>query len=217
GLKFRGLLGEVASWGALAIATGPAFIDPTNYTEITTDDPVAGVELRKNPGALTAAIDWVYANAGKEDWKHIDASRIGVWGQSCGGVEAYDAGAFDKRVGHLGIFDSGLLSVNESVTIAGNLTKPIFYTLGGWTDAERDYANLPRGTPSWFGNHAFGHSGSFDLPNAGPAGIAGRYIMQWLLRGDAKAKQWFIGDGAKADGITDIVYKNLNCIKVSPI
>lgn len=88
----------------------------------------------QNPAALTAAIDWVHANAGKGDWKHIDASRIGVWGQSCGGLESYGAGLNDSRVSHIGIFNSGLLNETSSKEIAGSLKKPVFYTLGGPTD-----------------------------------------------------------------------------------
>lgn len=83
---------------------------------------------------MTAAIDWVHTNAGKGEWAHIDASRIGTWGQSCGGLEAYAAGLNDSRVGHLGIFNSGELNEQASEEIAGNLTKPVFYLLGGPSD-----------------------------------------------------------------------------------
>lgn len=82
----------------------------------------------------------MYANAGKGEWAHIDKTRIGVWGQSCGGLEAYTAGGNDNRVGHLGIFNSGQLSVNASAQVAGNLTKPVFYLLGGPDDVA--YANV---------------------------------------------------------------------------
>lgn len=76
GSAFRGFLGEVASYGALAIATGPIFVDPETYK--TDNSPLDPNNLGEDPAALTAAIDWVHTNAGKRDWKHIDASRIGV-------------------------------------------------------------------------------------------------------------------------------------------
>ncbi|KAF7555700.1 hypothetical protein G7Z17_g1994 [Cylindrodendrum hubeiense] len=181
GLKFRNFLGEVSSWGALAIATGPAFVDPSEYVEAPSDptNPASG----QNPGSLTAAINWVYANAGKGQWKHIDRTRIGVWGQSCGGLEAYSAGAQDKRVSHLAIFNSGQLDDEASESVAGNITKPVFYILGGTTDVaypngERDYADLPSTTPAWKGNHALGHSAAFNVPNADIPGVAGRYILE---------------------------------------
>ncbi|TDZ30198.1 Lipase 1 [Colletotrichum spinosum] len=194
GLTFRGFLGEVASHGALAIATGPAYVDPETYVP-PPSDPSVGAS-GQNPAAMTAAIDWVHANAGKGDWKHVDASRIGVWGQSCGGLEAYTAGLSDPHVSHIGIFNSGQLNETASNTVAGNLTKPVFYTLGGpddvaYPNGERDYSLLPAGTPAWKGNHALGHSAAFDAPNGGIPAIVGSHILEWILRGNASAKDWF--------------------------
>ena len=218
GSAFRGFLGEVASYGALAIATGPIYVDPETYKVVDFDPN----NLGENPGALAAAIDWVHANAGKGRWKHIDASRIGVWGQSCGGLEAYSAGAHDPRVGHLGIFNSGQLNASTSSAVAGALKKPIFYLLGGPTDVaypngERDYASLPPGTPAWKGNHELGHADAFNAPNAGLPGIVGRHIVQWMLRGDKKAKEWLVGDGPKGIDVNDVEYKDLGAVKVNPI
>lgn len=48
-------------------------------------------------------------------------------------------------------------------------------------------------------------------------GTAGARYAQWLLRGNSTAGQYFTGDGAKADGWTDIVSKSLANIKVTPI
>lgn len=138
GLAFRGLLGEVASHGALVIATGPAYVDPETYVAPPTETPPAanasGSLPGANPAAMTAAIDWVQENAGKGDWAHVDASRIGTWGQSCGGLEAYAAGLNDSRVNHLGIFNSGQLTEQASQQVAGSISKPVFYLLGGPSD-----------------------------------------------------------------------------------
>ncbi|KAF2017898.1 hypothetical protein BU24DRAFT_407864 [Aaosphaeria arxii CBS 175.79] len=175
----------------------------------------------QNPGALTAAIDWVYANAGKGQWKHIDASRIGVWGTSCGGLESYTAGVDDSRVGHIGIFNSGQLNETASKAVAGAVRKPIFYLLGGpddvaYPNGERDYTNLPSNTPAWKANHALGHSAAFDAPNGGIPAIVGTHIMKWLLRGDVTARKWFTSEAPKKIGITDITYQNLDRVKVTP-
>lgn len=62
-----------------------------------------------------------------------------------------------------------------------------------------------------------GHSVAFDAPNAGIPGIVGRYILQWVLRGDDRAKRWFFGDGPGAIGVGDVEYKRLKGIKVTPI
>ena len=210
----------MTSYGALAIATGPIDIDPETYT--VDYSPLDPNNLGENPGALTAAIDWVHAHAGKGEWTHIDASRIGVWGQSCGGLEAYGAGVDDPRVGHLGIFNSGQLNASASEAVAGRLKKPVFYLLGGpedvaYPNGELDYASLPEGTPAWKGNHGLGHSAAFDVLNAGIPGVVGRHILQWVLRGNARARKWFIGDGPGAIGVGDVEYKSLEGIEVTPI
>ncbi|KAL4901083.1 hypothetical protein BDW74DRAFT_182182 [Aspergillus multicolor] len=220
GLKFRNFLGEVTSWGSLAIATGAAFIDPETYVDDSSNS--TGQAMGQNPAALTEAIDWVYEHAGQGDWAHIDKSRIGVWGQSCGGLEAYAAGSHDDRVSHLGIFNSGYLSVNESVAGAGSITKPVFYMLGGPSDVaydngERDYASLPKTTPAWKGSHTLGHSAAYDLPNAGIAGVTARKIMQWVLRGDKSVKSWFVDDEPFQGGYVNVTYHNLDRIHVTPI
>ena len=164
----------------------------------------------------------MYAHAGKGGWSHIDASRIGVRGQSCGGLEAYSAGVDDPCVGHLGIFNSGQLNASASAAVAGRIKKPAFYLLGGpedvaYPNGERDYGSLRRGTPVWKGNHGLGHSVAFDVPNAGIPGIVGRHILQWVLRGDDRAKRWFVGDGPGAIGVDDVEYKSLKGIKIMVI
>jgi dienelactone hydrolase len=156
GLKFRALLGEVASYGAMAIANGPVFIEQPTITTVTvtattpttTSATAAITSLALNTPALLEVLDWLDANAGKGDYKNVDGSRVAVWGQSCGGLEAYSI-AEDPRVSHVGIFDSGQLTNETSAQIAGNITKPIFYFLGGPTDvAYPNVSPLPPSLPN---------------------------------------------------------------------
>jgi hypothetical protein len=96
---------------------------------------------------------WVTENAGKGKFTNVDGSRIAVAGQSCGGLETYDV-ATDPSVSVVGIFNSGEFGSSSKST---KVTKPIFYFLGGSSDiayanGERDYKNLPAGTPKWKGN-----------------------------------------------------------------
>ena len=42
-------------------------------------------------------------------------------------------------------------------------------------------------------------------------------MVSWLLRGEAETAAWFTGDGPKAAGVSDVKYKNLTGIKVTPI
>jgi hypothetical protein len=48
-------------------------------------------------------------------------------------------------------------------------------------------------------------------------GEGGAYLAQWLLRGNETAAAWFKAGGAKNAGFTDVVSKNLDSIKVTPI
>jgi hypothetical protein len=102
------------------------------------------------------------------------------------------------------------------------MRKPVFYLLGGpgdvaYPNGEKDYKSLPRGTPAWKWNHGLGHSVAFDVPNAGIPGIVGRYILQWVLRGDERAKRRFVGDGPSAIGVGHVEYKSLKGVKVNAI
>ncbi|KAH7120902.1 hypothetical protein B0J11DRAFT_589718 [Dendryphion nanum] len=209
GTSFSRFLTEVTSYGAIAIAVGK---------------PGRGGKRRQMavyPERQKAAIDWITKVAGKGNYSHVDASRIAVWGQSCGGVESY-YNAFDERVSSIGIFNSGQLTPNESTTVAGKVTKPIFYFLGGPSDVaypngERDYTVLPKSTPSWIGNHALGHGADFNKANAGLIGVAGTRYMQWLLRGNTTAAAWFTNGDALKAGFVDQKSQNLGAIDVKPI
>lgn len=133
GLRFRAFHNEVASYGAFIIANGVSYIDEDELVQ-QEDDPNLPPASDQAPEDLTAAIDWVYQYAGKGEYKHLDRTRIGVWGQSCGGLEAYGAGATDDRVHHLGIFNSGLLPGSPVPANISLIEKPVFYVIGGEDD-----------------------------------------------------------------------------------
>ncbi|KAK3201305.1 hypothetical protein GRF29_185g516589 [Pseudopithomyces chartarum] len=175
-------LKQVASYGYLAIASG-----------------APGQQGGTNAGIMKQSIDWATSNAGKGSYANVDASKIMAAGFSCGGVEAY-AQIYDSRVDTIGIFSSGLL---ENQTAARTWTKPILYVLGGngdiaYGNGERDYNNLPSGTPSWKGNLPLGHGGDLFSANGGRFGKAGINWLEYLFRGDQNAKAYFNG-GSSAD------------------
>lgn len=124
GTAFQAFLGQVASYGFFVIADGP--IDGSASEQTTS-------------AAMKASLDWVTTNGGKGTYSSVDITKVAVSGQSCGGLEAYDLRG-DSRVSTIGIFNSGVLSATDSVTIAGSVTKPIFYFLGGSEDIA--YANV---------------------------------------------------------------------------
>lgn len=124
GTGFQAFLGEVASYGFFVIADGL----------------INGTESKTTTSALIkASLEWVATNGGNRTYAHVDNTKIAVAGQSCGGLEAYDLRA-DPRVFTIGIFNSGEFAAADSRTVAGNITKPIFYFLGGSSDIA--YANV---------------------------------------------------------------------------
>ena len=40
--------------------------------------------------------------------------------------------------------------------------------------------------------------------------------LDWILKGDTKAKDWFVGNGAKADGWS-VEHKSLDKINIAPL
>lgn len=124
GTGFQGFLGQVASHGVMLIASGSA---------------TGGTLKQTTAKMMTDSIDWIKQAAGKGNYTHVDATRIAAWGQSCGGIEAY-SNAANENVGSVGIFDSGQLTQAGTDSIAGAVTKPIFYFIGGSTDIA--YANV---------------------------------------------------------------------------
>ena len=118
GSAFQSFLGQVASYGVLVIANGPMSSQASGQT---------------TSAWLVESMDWVTKNGGKGNYSHVDPTRIAAWGQSCGGLEALSQ-AQDSRINHIGVFDSGSLSAAESTSVAGKITKPVFYFIGGSTD-----------------------------------------------------------------------------------
>jgi dienelactone hydrolase len=148
GTNFAGLLGEVASHGAFLIAVGSIAGVPESEDQAT-----GNVLSDVHPERQKAAIDWVMKFAGKGNYTHVDKTRIAVWGQSCGGIETYD-NAFDKRVGSIGIFNSGQLNETNSIAFAGKVKKPIFFFLGGPDDVAYPNVSVPLRSFLVFGRHA---------------------------------------------------------------
>ncbi|EMD65577.1 hypothetical protein GGP41_010450 [Bipolaris sorokiniana] len=149
---------------------------------------------------MKAAIDWITKTAGTGRYANVDASRIMAAGFSCGGVQAAD-NINDPRVDTVGIISSGLLSNTDA---AKSWKKPVLFVLGGTGDiayqnGERDYRNLPAGTPSWKGNIPVGHGGTLGDANGGKFGRAILNWAKWTLKGDQTAAQWF-RNGYQSDG-----------------
>ncbi|KAI9368146.1 Alpha/Beta hydrolase protein [Aspergillus egyptiacus] len=185
GTDFANFLTNIASYGYIAIASGPP-----------------GGTGSTNAAMMRDAIDFITAAAaaGTDGYETVDVGRIAVAGMSCGGLEAYEL-RDDERVSNLGIFNSGFLDGGEAIS---EVAVPVFYFLGGrgdiaYPNGMRDYAAL-QGVPKWVGNYPVGHGGTYGDPDGGAFGVAAVNWLQFVLKGDAEAAGFFMQGGAEAAG-----------------
>ncbi|USP77433.1 uncharacterized protein yc1106_04707 [Curvularia clavata] len=191
-------LKHVAANGFIAIAEGIMAPDTTNTTQAT----AMSMQGPSNDKTMKHAIDWIYQNAGKGKYASVDASRLMTAGFSCGGLEA--AYNFpDHRVATVGIVSSGLVDEDKQY-LASTWKKPVLYVLGGPTDpaldnGNRDFKNIPIGTPKWKGILPLGHGGDLWHTDGGKFGKAVLNWALWNLKGNQDAAQYF-KSGWRADG-----------------
>lgn len=96
---------------------------------------------------LERAVDWAVAvGAGTQSpyGGQLDASRIGLAGNSCGGVTSTALASRDDRVRSIFVLSGGAIGPNatpeERASVIGNITAPIMYVLGGEEDIARSPA-----------------------------------------------------------------------------
>lgn len=213
GSLYKPLLGEIASQGYLAIATGPIGPEPEfprNPGEMREPPPQSKTE------ALLAAIDWaIHENARTDSPYHgrIDTAKIAVGGHSCGGLQAIKVGA-DPRISTVLVLNSGIIrggirnpdgttrqpfGVNPATEEdLSNLHTPVLYVVGGETDqayrgAEADFAMID-GAPVFNANLPVGHGGTWRNPGGGEMGGVMLDWLDWLLKGDDAAGKTFDGE-----------------------
>lgn len=211
GQRYAQFLREVASQGYFVIAPGYPLgegrLQPPGSVPLP-PEPEGG---KTHSSQLLAAIDW--ATQANRDLNspfkgHIDVSRVGVMGTSCGGLQAI-AVATDPRVKTSIAFNSGVLLALPPGAGPGSdlvigkdalpkLQGPIAYINGGPTDIAYlnalDDLRLITHVPVFFGENGVGHSGTYFLDEHGGsyARMATAW-MNWQLKGDAKAARWFRG------------------------
>jgi len=213
GTAFRWFLSEIASYGFLVIANGPIGRDPI---EFRMRGPIARIAPNKLPPPAThtkdllSAIAWAIAQdkqQGSPFYDRIATDEIAVMGQSCGGVQAIEAGA-DPRVKTAVIWNSGLFP--EKTTMAGGktLTKrdlaslhsPVAYISGdsediAFANSNDDYRRLAQTALPVFRGYERGvtHGGTYSQPNGGEFGGVAVAWLLWQLRHDEKAGHMFTG------------------------
>jgi len=145
--------------------------------------------------------------AGKGKLPDVDATKFGVGGTSCGGMQSYTT-LQHPRVLAAAIISSGLFGGGGRDKLK-EFKKPIAYFEGGPRDGgtkngEADYNTLT--SPAVFADGPFGHGGG-----AGFMTTAVATFMDWQIKGNKTAGQAFLDENnnfIKSLGYTEVKRKN---------
>ncbi|KAG9199690.1 hypothetical protein G6514_008245 [Epicoccum nigrum] len=195
---YAALNAELASWGMLVLACGPA----------------------------GAALDVVEAQAGQGAWESVDKGRLGMVGTSCGGKGVY-AAAQDKRVLSLAVLEAeDGKGGADAGALAARMTQPVFYfhaseaatEVGvldsGTSGTRRDFEAVAKGIPAWYGALPGTDVQTLSEGSAEKLGRAVRFWAQWMVGGEQEGKEFFLeASGAESEGWT-VVRKGMDVLKV---
>jgi lysophospholipase L1-like esterase len=209
---YRPFWTEIASHGYIVFAIGRP-IEKGNFPRpwINTADD------------YLTALNWIFAENSRKGsmfFGKIDTSKVALFGQSCGGIQALRI-ADDPRISTLVFWNSGsLLMGNVGPTdhtkalktasdlmgdrdlkkILLSLNIPIAYFVGD-TDMARqraldDFNDLQNGPVFYAVREIPGdsHGGTYFQANGGPFGPVGVAWLNWITKGDKKAALLFKGD-----------------------
>lgn len=213
-------LAEIASHGYVVVAPGKILSGPGRTPPPHRDELIA----ETSPEQLMQGVEWAIAqnkNPESPYFGKIDPSQIAVAGFSCGGLQAVALGS-DPRVKAVIVQNSGVfppsnpgmegLEVDKSML--DRFHTPVLYLNGGPSDIAYengmdDYERI-KNVPVAMINHDTGHGGTYNEPNGGANAQVVVNWLNWQLRGDAKAGNWFVGEDCEIctrDGWT-ILRKN---------
>lgn len=207
-------LNEIASHGYMVIAIGE--IPKENGEQ---------VQARSRSSKLRDAMDWAIAqNADKASqyYGRIDTKKIAVAGMSCGGLQALEV-AGDPRIKTLIVANSGIFKDpirGNAMPMMPQLTKddlskihtPTLYLLGGPSDIAyengMDDFNQINHVPVFVGNLDVGHGGTYRQPHGGDFAKVTLQWLNWQLKGERKAKQFFVGEKPGIAEMEGWIYEN---------
>jgi dienelactone hydrolase len=207
--SFKPFLTEIASHGYLIVAIGPYDPAPLPPRSPTSEPAAAAPPPGEDPtrsSQLIDALNWAQAEnrrAGSPFQGRLASGKAAVMGQSCGGLQALDVSS-DPRIATSVIWNSGIYTrpggrsgIRLSKDKLAQLHAPIAYFIGGSTDiayenAVDDYARIDK-APALIAQLPVGHSGNYGLPQGGPFAPVGAAWLDWMLKGDLKARAVFVG------------------------
>ena len=220
GTYFQVFLNKLASEGFLLIAIGPKDAVRAPSTPGAPIGPPA-----TKASQLLDAVDWALAETrrqGSPYFGKLDASKVAVMGQSCGGLQAIEVSG-DPRIRTTMIWNSGVINDQGSLPRLANATKdslkafhaPVAYILGGPTDVaypngEDDFRRIDH-VPVFKANLNVGHGGTFRHENGGRYAELAAAWLKWRLNGDAVAGKLFSGPdcGLCKDPVWQVEKKNI--------
>jgi hypothetical protein len=241
GLLFSTFLSNIASHGFLIIVSGPKDAPLPSFARTaqggaTAPATPAAAAPAPTPGSppppmttdadMQAALDWAVKETKSSNsvyYEKLNADKIAVMGQSCGGLQA-TANSADPRVKTSIIWNSGLFpdgSIGRSLSSAtkASLSKihaPIAYINGGPADAAYvntidDIKHIDK-VPVFFGWINVGHGGTYSHPGGGRFAEVGVAWLDWRLNGDKQAAKMFEGPDCTLckDPIWHVQKKNMN-------
>jgi len=214
GAFYRNFLSESASYGFLAIATGPPQPPAAGNPGAQPAGRGAG-----NPGGggpatkssqLIDAINWAVAENGRKDsqyYNRLDTAKVAVMGHSCGGIQALAVGE-DARIKLIVNWSGGLFTTPPAGAGAAmenvpkeqldKLHSPVFYISGDSTDiafanSNDDFMRITTVPAFRAYKDGVGHGGTYTQPNGGDFGKVGVALLEWQLKGDQEAGKMFLG------------------------
>jgi hypothetical protein len=217
GLSHAVYLRQIASHGYVVVALGPAGGGPPA--------PADGSRDATQDSQMIEAIDWATRETENRDssfYRHIDVTRIGIGGHSCGGLQAL-AVSHDPRVDTTLVLDSGIYitpgggrsRVQIDKSQLKRLHSPTLYLLGGpgdvaYPNAKDDLEKINH-IPVFFASLPVGHGGTFSQPDGGEWARVTTRWLDWQLKGDSDASRDFSGPDCRlcTDARWEIVQKQI--------
>lgn len=207
GASTRFHLAELASHGYIVIAPGKIYTGPGAAPLPPPPPGPPKMIVQTTTEQVKAGYEWALAEnarVGSPYYGKIDPNKLAVSGFSCGGIQALEL-AGDPRVKAVVIHDSGVFPDGMKILDGIKATKetlktlhtPVIYIMGGprdiaYANGTDDFKRINH-VPAMIVNEDTGHGGTFLEPNGGPAAQVAVNWLEWQLRGDPKAKAYFIG------------------------